>query len=76
MPSSSDRTNLCNHDRNCVSNGNNTRAFTKSGSDTNMAPADDDFDIYGEDEGFSTVKVDEASLSTFAFFTLRRMSSA
>lgn len=41
-----------------------------------MAPADDDFDIYGEDEGFSTVKVDEASLSTFAFFTLRRMSSA
>ena len=24
-----------------------------------MAPADDDFDIYGEDEGFSAVKADD-----------------
>lgn len=26
-----------------------------------MPPADDDFDIYGEDDGFSSVKVDEVS---------------
>ena len=24
-----------------------------------MPPADDDFDIYGEDDGFNNVKVDE-----------------
>ena len=26
-----------------------------------MPPADDDFDIYGEDDGFSSVKVEEVS---------------
>ena len=28
-----------------------------------MPPADDDFDIYGEDDGYGTVKVDEVSRS-------------
>ena len=30
-----------------------------------MPPADDDFDIYGEDDGFNNVKVDEEVSSPF-----------
>lgn len=29
-----------------------------------MAPADDDFDIYGEDDGFGSVKVEDVSVFT------------
>ena len=38
-----------------------------------MPPADDDFDIYGEDDGFGTVKeVDEVRFLSYYYYTWDR----